>query len=818
MKPPACILLLTICWVLFNRPGLFAQSSSGSITGRVVDRSTQQAIAGATISITGSTAGTVSDTAGSFRITGITVNTYNISISLVGYATQTLYNIVINAGNENTVTVELEPQSKTLSEVVVRSNKRSATAASIETPLSVQRLTSEEIKSNPGGNFDISKVIQTLPGVGGGPGGGGFRNDIIIRGGAPNEQVFYLDGIEIPVINHFQTQGSSGGPQGQLNVSFIEDVKLSTSAFDARYDNALSSVFQFRQKNGNPNRVQGNLRLSATELALTGEGPIDQKTTFLVSARRSYLQFLFTLIDLPIRPSYWDFQTKITHRLNARTTLSLIGLGAIDDFRFGAIKDATPDKLYILNANPFIRQWNYTGGILLKRLINSGYINLAISRNSFDNKITRYEDNTAQSPAALSLLYKSRETENKLRLDVNQTWNDWKIAYGVSAQLAQYLNTTYSVIRKQLKDSSGAVVQPGLAYNFASPLHQFWKFGAFVQTSRRFGDALGISAGIRSDVNTFTTGGADPLQTLSPRVSLSYALAPSWTVNASVGRYYKLLPYTILGFADNNGVLVNKNTRYTRSDHYVTGLEYLPNDGLRFTLEGFYKKYAHEPVSLRNGIALANLGSDFSVLGNEPVSTDGRGRAYGIEFFAQKKLAKRFFGILSFTYCRSEYTGLDGKWIPGSFDNRVLLSAATGYKAPRNWEIGLKFRYQGGSPYTPYDEAASKTNYLSLGEGVLNYNRLNDLRLASFNAADIRIDKKWNFRKATLDVFIDVSNFYLAKTYEAPRYTFKRTPGNKGFQTTDGRPIRQDGSNAIPLLLDENDALLTPTLGFIVEF
>ena len=160
-----------------------------------------------------------------------------------------------------------------LREVVIKANKRTARAATLETPLSVQRLTSEEIKSNPGGNFDISKVIQTLPGVGGGQQGGSFRNDIIIRGGAPNENVFYLDGIEVPVINHFQTQGSSGGPQGILNVSFIEDVKFSSSAFDARYDNALSSVFQFKQKSGNPNKFQGNFRLSATEAAITIEGP-----------------------------------------------------------------------------------------------------------------------------------------------------------------------------------------------------------------------------------------------------------------------------------------------------------------------------------------------------------------------------------------------------------------------------------------------------------------------------------------------------------------------------------------------------------------
>ena len=280
-------LLLTILFFLFFTAA--RAQGNGQLSGKVVDRATQSPLAGVSISLQDSSKGTVTDQAGIFRFTDLEIKTYNLVFSAVGYKPQTYYNIVISAGNETNLNVELEPAVASLSEVVIRSNRRTAAAATIESPLSVQRLTTEEIRSNPGGNFDISKVIQTLPGVGGGVGGGGFRNDIIIRGGAPNENVFYLDGIEIPVINHFQTQGSSGGPQGILNVSFIEDVKLSSSAFEARYDNALSSVFQFRQRTGNPNRVQGNVRLSATDLSATLEGPLskNKKTTFLASARRS---------------------------------------------------------------------------------------------------------------------------------------------------------------------------------------------------------------------------------------------------------------------------------------------------------------------------------------------------------------------------------------------------------------------------------------------------------------------------------------------------------------------------------------------------
>ena len=309
---------------------------------------------------------------------------------------------------------------------------------------------------------------------------------------------------------------------------------------------------------------------------------------------------LFKLIDLPIRPNYWDFQTKVTHQLDAKTTISFIGLGAIDEFSFAKLKDATPEKLYVLNSNPFINQWNYTAGVTLRKLVKEGYVNIALSRNSFDNDIQQYQDNETRLPGEKTLSYHSQETENKLRIDVNKYRNGWKWAYGSSVQLAEFSNTTFNVIRRELKDQNGNIIQPAESLNFSSPLKNFWRIGGFAQASRRFFDSrLGISAGLRTDLNTFTAGGNNPFNTLSPRLSFSYVLAERWTANASLGRYYKIPPYTILGFANNNNnVLVNKASDYLRSDHYVAGLEFLPSQGLRFTAEAFYKAYANVPEIL----------------------------------------------------------------------------------------------------------------------------------------------------------------------------------------------------------------------------
>lgn len=791
----------------------------GVILGKIIDKNTQEPLVGVSVILqnTNPLIGTTSDVNGRFKIEA-PVGSYNVAASYVGYITEIKFNIVLTSGNAITLNFELVEDRFQLDEVKIVADRR-VSIATLETPLSIQRVTTEEIRSNPGGNFDISRVIQALPGVGSTAGSvGGFRNDIIIRGGAPNENVYYLDGIEIPVINHFSTQGSAGGPQGILNVSFIEDVTLATSAFDARYDNALASVLSFKQREGNNERFQGNFRLSASEIALTTEGPAGKNTSYIASVRRSYLQFLFEVIDLPIRPNYWDFQTKISHQLDAQTSLNFIGVGAIDEFSFAEPRNTTLEKEYILRSNPSINQWSYTGGISLKHLVNKGYWTLALSRNELDNRLDQFEDRKIGDETRRTLRLVSRETENKARFEYNKYLGKWNFSGGIMTQYVQFTNSFFNRLRKEIRDEEGNVIQPEVKLNYYTKL-DFFRYGGFAQLSGTVLDnRLGISLGVRTDMNSFTKDGNNPIETLSPRLSLSYALADQWNLNASVGRYYKIPIYTTLGFKDANGDFVNRSNKYIGSDHYVAGLEYLPFKGTRFTLEGFRKTYFNYPVSIRDGISLANLGGNFGSIGNEAVSSSGDGRAYGAEFLFQQKLIKDVFATFSYTYVTSEFSGTDGVLIPSSWDSRHLISAIFGWKFAKTWELGLKYRYASGAPYTPFDEVASQRNYASLGVGILDYTRLNELRLSGFQQLDLRIDKKWNFKRATFDLFLDVINVLGSVNPAYPQYTFQRTPDNSGFATTDGEPLRADGSNAIPVILDNSSATVLPTFGFIIEF
>lgn len=805
--------LLTIAIiVLFGLPSISAGQENGVVLGTVIDKASQEVVEGAVVFLEGTSLGTQADTSGKFRIAGIKPGTYNLGVKALGYAEQKVYNIIVSNGNALVLKIEMQ-RNTDLEEVVLKAYTFGKIA---ETPLSVQSLTAEEIKSNPGGNFDISRVIQALPGVGG-TSGGAARNDLVIRGGAPSENVYYLDGVEVPQINHFSTQGASGGAQGILNVSFIEDATLSTSSFAARYDNALSSVLQFKQRDGNPERVQGNLRLSSTELAATLEGPLNKKTTFLASARRSYLQYFFQLIDLPIRPNYWDFQYKVTTRLDEKTTLTAIGLGAIDEFSFAVPKNTDPEKEYIIRSLPTINQWNYTVGFTLKRLVKNGYLNVTASRNMFNNRLDQFEDADFGNESKRTFRSNSQEIENKLRLEVYKTYGKWRLNYGLSAQYVKFNNDLFALAAKELKDSVGNTLRPAVSINYASAI-DFWKYGAFASVNRRLlNDKLSLTLGLRTDMNTYLLDGNNPLNTLSPRLSASYPVSKNINVNASVGRYAKLPVYTVLGYRDSLGTLANKDNKYITSNHYVAGLEFLPNSSLRITTEGFYKQYDNYPVSVANGISLANLGADFGSIGNERVASTGKGRAFGVELFVQQKLVKKFFVTASYTFFRSEFTGSNGAFVPSSWDSQHLLSLIVGKKFNRGWELGGKYRLAGGTPYTPYDPVASQRVYLVTGQGVPDYNQLNQRRLPLFNQLDLRIDKKINFKKSSLDIYFDIQNAAFARNTSKDYYSFERNPDNS-YKTTDGGPIKPDGSNAIPVLIPNSDRTVTPALGIIFEF
>jgi hypothetical protein len=378
-------ILLFIYITLLSVSEIFAQQNSGIIKGRVYNAKTNEGVPFATVQVWGTTIGAVTDFDGNFIFTGIKPGFAELRVSSLGFKPFISSAVMVTNSNQVNIEIPLEESDISIGEVVI---KASPFAKKIETPISVRIIGIDEIEKNPGGNRDISKVIQSYPGVASTP---AFRNDVIVRGGGPNENRFYVDNVEIPYLNHFSTQGASGGPVGILNVDFVQSVDFLSGAFPASKGNALSSVLNFTFVDGNKDKMKYKATLGASDLGLTIDGPAGENGTLLLSVRRSYLQFLFSALKLPFLPTYTDFQVKYKVRLNPKNELTIIGLGAKDDFSLNLEANETEFQRYILDYIPVQEQYSYVAGLVLKHFRDNGYDTWVLSRNYLNNSQYKYQ-------------------------------------------------------------------------------------------------------------------------------------------------------------------------------------------------------------------------------------------------------------------------------------------------------------------------------------------------------------------------------------------------------------------------------------------
>ena len=775
--------LVTFCLLLIS---LNIQTQNlGTISGKVFNNENGLILEGATIQVEDSDFFAITNSEGLFEIKDIPTSSYNIKASFVGFKSQTIYNVIVKSAGNQTLLYGLTPSSEELEEVIL---VESPFKTSIETPLSTQTFSAVEIETYPGGNNDITRVIQSLPGIS--PSVGGFRNDIIIRGGGPNETVYYIDGIEIPNINHFSTQGSSGGPVGLVNISFIKDVTLKTSSFGAEYDNALSGVLSFVQKEANKEKISGNFRIGSSEAGITLDGPINQDTSFIFSLRRSYLQFIFKAFGFSFLPDYWDYQMKLNHKIDDFNYINFIGIGSIDELTVNEPDEFDFENQSTIEQIPITNQKSRTFGVTWKRIYknSNGFFNLSLSNNKLENNFERFEDNVSKTNKVYSNL--STEEDIKLRFISNNNFDNYKFSFGGNFQLSKYSNRTLFKFYN-------------IDYNSNI---DFFKYGIFLKSSKRFfNDNLSVSFGIRTDQDNFTSENKI-FENISPRLALSLSLSRNkkWNLNFTSGRYYKMPTYTSLGFRDLNNMLTNKNSKYTQSDHIVVGLEFINSESSRFTVELFDKRYSNYPVSSTDMVSLANKGGDFEVLGNEKILTIGKGKSYGMELLYQQKLKNNFYGILSYTFFYSKFSGIDKIYLPSVWDNRNLFSFTGGYKLKKNWEISSKLRYTDKTPYAPINFELSNMSYPEI---IFDYSQLGNYFLDKFLKLDLRIDKRWNFKSTSMNFYIDAENLLANEIPVPPEYGLLRDSNQNVIIPRSLIEVESDNRTAI-----------IPSIGFVFYF
>ena len=793
------IFILTL--LVFSLLNVYGQQNSGVIKGRVYDSKTNEGVPFATVQIWGTTTGAMTDYDGNFTFTGVKPGYVELRASSVGYNPYISASVLVTNSNQVNIEIPLEQSAIGLNEIVV---KVSPFIKKVESPVSARLISIDEIDKNPGGNRDISKVIQAFPGVASTP---AFRNDVIVRGGGPNENRFYIDNVEIPYLNHFSTQGASGGPVGIINVDFVQSVDFLSGAFPASRGNALSSVLNFTFVDGNKDKMKYRATLGASDLGLTIDGPTGKNSTLIFSLRRSYLQFLFSSLGLPFLPNYTDLQFKYRVKLDDKNELTVLGLGAKDDFKLNLKANETDYQRYILDYIPVQEQYSYTTGIVYKHFRNDGYDTWVLSRNYLNNSQYKYQNNVEADTNKI-LDYLSGEGDIKSRFERTIIEDDGlRLNFGGGAEYAHYRNSTYRL----LYDGSG---ETAIDYNANLKMGKFSVFGQI--SKPYFKDRLKLSLGIRTDFNTWSQQMMNPLPQISPRFSASWSLNDKMNLNFNIGRYYQLPPYTALGYSNGAGVFLNKanDLKYIRADHIVGGLEYVPVENLQFTLEGFLKGYANYPFSVRDGIPLSSKSAGYGIFGDEELTSTSTGRAYGVEFLARIRDFKKINMVLSYTYVRSEFRDLSSEWIPSAWDNRHLFNITATKKFNKNWDIGMKWRFVGGAPYTPYDLAKSslKEAWNLQGQGYLDYTKFNSLRLKAFHQLDIRVDKQFFFKGWSLMLYTDVQNVYNHKA-DQPDILVRQTDSS-GVPLTDPA----DPSRYLLKYIQGTTGTVLPTVGVIIEF
>jgi hypothetical protein len=804
--------------VLFTLLGLLwlqAANAQVVIQGKALDVLSRKPLGNAKVQLDKLESVVLTAADGSFSIANVEPGYHTVTVSLDGYEPETSAELLFTYDKSPFITLELQSLASGVGEVNIR--KTSIQKREAESPVSSQKLSIREIERNPGGNRDISKIIQSLPGVISVP---GFRNDVVIRGGSPSENKFYLDGIEIPIINHFQTQGSTGGPVGLLNVNFIKEVNFYTGAFPVNYANGLSSVLDFRQMDGNANKAKYRFTLGSSDVGFTADGPIGKKTTYIFSARQSYLQGLFSVLGLPFLPNFIDYQAKVTVKLNEKDDISFLMVGAVDFFKLNLkVNDNITDSIqlksnkYILGYLPVYRQWNYTFGTVYTHYGAQSKTQYFLSRNMLNNTSYKYRNNDESSENNRIFTYKSIEEENKLRIENSRTLSRWKLLAGAGLEYVQFgVDNKAKILIPGAPGSAGTIQD--IAFNSQLNLA---KYSGFVRAYRNVMGSGTLSFAGRLDGNSYNKQMQNVLN--QPTVSVSASLPTAVNglfLNANVGQFTQLPSYTILGYRNAAGELDNLNrVRYIRNRMVAAGLQYNKVKDTRITLEGFYKQYANYPLALNDSISLGNLGTDFAVVGNEPVSSVCDGRAYGMEFLVQKRSRSGLYGILAYTLSWSEFSDKNGNAVKSAWDSRHTVSLVGGMKMKRNWELGAKFRLATGRPYTPYDVQRSlvKSNWDVKGVALNDYSRLNTERLGTFSQLDVRVDKVWYFKKSSLNLYMDIQNFLNKEYLGAPTLI--------AAQDAAGNLIA-DPNAAVPSYkadyLVNSNGFLQPSIGVIFDF
>ncbi|MFC2119944.1 TonB-dependent receptor domain-containing protein, partial [Bacteroidota bacterium] len=603
MKSSIIILILFILSTVS-----LAQENTVTIYGKVVDKFTQQPLPVANVLVLNTNYGASTDLNGKFEIRNIPFGEYQLRASILGYKSIVKTDVMIMSGFSPEVIFELEEEAIELENIVVKSDYFETSRLDL---ISTRGFNYEEIRRSAGGFEDVIRALSVLPGVAQADGG---RNDLIVRGGAPSENLYLVDGYKVQNINHFGTQAATGGPLSYINLDFVSGTTFSTGGFSVNNGDKLSSSLAIDLRNGRQDRIGGKATISASQFGLNVEGPISNSSQFIFSARRSYLDFIFKAADFSFVPEYWDILGKADFEIDESNSLSLLVISAIDNINyFNDTEDQRYDNSRIIGSE----QLQYLAGLKYRHLIDNGFINLSLSRNFVD-----YDTQQRDSLLVPVYLNKSKEIENTFNAELTyKLSNKSDLTLGGDAKL---INFEANILLPNYQTTFG----DSLPTAALDTTNTYYKGAVYLNYNTVLFDRIISNLGVRGDY----FNALDDKFYFSPRLSVSYLLTDITRINFSTGIYYQSPSYLWLV-----GDEINTQLKNMRVNQFILGFDHYLNSDALIKVEGFYKDYSDYAVSLiRTYLTMANTGAGFGdenyeSFGLEPLTASGTGNTKGIE-------------------------------------------------------------------------------------------------------------------------------------------------------------------------------------------
>ncbi|MEJ2635618.1 MAG: TonB-dependent receptor [Calditrichia bacterium] len=725
---------------LFAAYPLFTQeaSKSGTIKGRLFDHETKIPLVAANVEILDSGMGAATDIDGNYVIDNVPVGSYSLQFSYLGYEPVTRTDVIVRSGRLTFINADLKTSALETEAVVVNAGYFTQTE---EQPTSIANFTAEEIRRAPGSAGDVSRIIYGLPAV---AKVNDTKNSLIVRGGSPLENGFYVDNIEVNNINHFPEQGSSGGPIGMLNVDFVEDVNFYTGGYSADYGDRLSSIMELRLREGNRDEFDSQLDLNFSGFGAAAEGPLfNGKGSWMLSGRRSFLDFIVGAIgeNSSSVPQYGDVQGKVVYDLSPANRITLLDIGGLDAIS-NKKDDAVKDESNMYNDFQILQN---TAGLNWRHLWGkTGYSNTAfshsITRYDFSIFDTRYYKDTGEERIITD--QNSMEQEYRLRNFNHLRINDAnKLDFGVEGKL---LGVDYDNYYGHYNDLLGNVTPILMVKDEKSAA----KLHGFLSYSWKPFSKLTLTPGVRVGHFTYNAN-----TNISPRFSASLQLTSKTALNFATGIYHQNLPLVLLSQEAEH-----KNMKDPEARHVVLGVSHLLTENTRLTLEVYDKQYYYFPMDPAQPelFVIDEINFTSLFLPHETLVDNGRAHSQGVEIMLQKKLAENIYGMAGASYFSSRYRDYNNQWRNRVVDNRINFNVEGGYKPNNKWEFSMRWIYAGGAPFTPFDVAASQAAH----RGIFDENRINNSRMPDYHSLNVRFDRRFYFHNSNMVFYLSVWNAY----------------------------------------------------------